>query len=259
MITPLFVFLFIQNEIVREKEYKLRQGLNIFGASHTAYWISWFLITLIYSLICSVASYLAGLSFGFGFFADTPFYIIILMLLFPFNLALAMIGFLVATLAPNAKASNTVSYAIVLLAIVVQSFVSDNNLLTFIFTSNASSLVSILRAFLVIYPPFSFTKVTIRLFRSLPTLLYFQDTTSTSHKGLGSQALIRTIGRLSSNPPQGRFPSEAEHSTAIRISSPCSSSMLMLHSTLCLLGIATTLSLPTEEEANRCFSPFTAS
>ena len=39
MITPLFAFLFIQSEIVREKEYKLRQGnhnsqilgLNIFG------------------------------------------------------------------------------------------------------------------------------------------------------------------------------------------------------------------------------------
>ncbi len=26
MITPLFAFLFVQNEIVREKEYKLRQG-----------------------------------------------------------------------------------------------------------------------------------------------------------------------------------------------------------------------------------------
>lgn len=83
------------------------------------------------------------------------------MLLFPFNLALSMIGFLVATLAPNSKASNTASYAIVLLAIVVQSFVSDNNLLTFIFTTNASTLVELLRAFLIIYPPFSFTKVRI--------------------------------------------------------------------------------------------------
>lgn len=27
LITPLFAFLFIQNEIVREKEYKLRQGI----------------------------------------------------------------------------------------------------------------------------------------------------------------------------------------------------------------------------------------
>lgn len=244
---------------MREKEYKLRQGLNIFGASHTAYWISWFLITLIYSLICSIASYLAGLSFGFGFFADTPFYIIILMLLFPFNLALAMIGFLVATLAPNAKASNTASYAIVLLAIVVQSFVSDNNLLTFIFTTNASTLVSLLRAFLVIYPPFSFTKVAIILFRSLQTLLSFLDTTSTSLRDLGSQVLILTIGPPSCNPPQALFRSEAGHSTAIRISSPCSFSMPMLHSTLFLLGIATALSPPTEEEANPFFSQSIAS
>ena len=28
LITPLFAFLFIQNEIVREKEYKLRQGIH---------------------------------------------------------------------------------------------------------------------------------------------------------------------------------------------------------------------------------------
>jgi hypothetical protein len=83
------------------------------------------------------------------------------MLLFPFNLALAMIGFFVSTLAPNSKASNTASYAIVLLAIVVQSFVSDNNLLTFIFTDSASGLVTSLLTFLTIYPPFSFTKVTL--------------------------------------------------------------------------------------------------
>jgi hypothetical protein len=92
-------------------------------------------------LICSISCFLAGYSFGFGFFTQTPFYIIIFLLLFPFNLALSMIGFLVATIASNSKASNTASYAIVLLAIVVESFVSDNNLLTFIFTTNASTLV----------------------------------------------------------------------------------------------------------------------
>lgn len=134
-------------------------GLNIFGASHTAYWISWFIIAILYSLICSITTYLAGLAFGFGFFTDTPFYIIILFLFFPFNLALSMLAFFIATLAPDSKASNTASYAIVLLAIVIESFVADNNLLTFIFTTNASSLVTLLKAFLVIYPPFSYTKV----------------------------------------------------------------------------------------------------
>lgn len=141
MITPLFAFLFIQNEIVREKEYKLRQGnfikdlgLNIFGASHLAYWTSWFVVSNIYAIIASVSSYLAGLSFGFGFFTETPFYIIIFFLFYPFVLAMQMLSYFISTLAPSLKASNTVSYAIMLFAIVVESFVSDNMLLTFLFT-----------------------------------------------------------------------------------------------------------------------------
>jgi hypothetical protein len=119
MITPLFAFLFIQSEIVREKEYKLRQGLNIFGASHAAYWLSWFVIANIYALVGSVSTYLAGLIFGFGFYTDTPFYIIIFFLMFPFMLAMQMMSFWLSTLSPTLKAANAISYGIVLFAIVV--------------------------------------------------------------------------------------------------------------------------------------------
>lgn len=188
MVTPLFVFLFLQSEIVREKEYKLRQGLNIFGAGHTAYWLSWFLIAAIYSLVSSVSTYLAGLAFGFGFFVDTPFYIIIFLLMFPFNLALSMLAFFLSTLAPTVKAANATSYAIVLLAIVVESFVSDNNLLTFLFATEASALVEGLKIFLIFYPPFSYTKVLLHRFRSLPTLQFTRDFTSLFWKEPGFQA-----------------------------------------------------------------------
>lgn len=41
MITPLFAFLFIQNEIVREKEFKLRQGSSLLIQVST----SWELLT----------------------------------------------------------------------------------------------------------------------------------------------------------------------------------------------------------------------
>jgi len=52
-----------------------------------------------------------------------------------------MIAFFVSTLAPTLKAANASSYGIVLLAIVVESFVADNNILTFIFTNDPSILV----------------------------------------------------------------------------------------------------------------------
>lgn len=159
LITPLFAFLFIQSEIVREKEYKLRQGLNIFGASHGAYWLSWFLISVLYSLVSSLSTYLAGLTFGFGFFTQTPFYIIIFFIFFPFTLAMQMLSFFLATLSPTLKAANAISYGIVLFAIVVESFVANDNLLVFLFADHSSSLIIFLKTVLTFYPPFSYTKI----------------------------------------------------------------------------------------------------
>ena len=111
-----------------------------------------------------MSSTIAGLAFGFDFFKQTPFYINSLFLFFPFCLAMASMGFLVSTIAPNTKAANASSYGIVLLAIVIQSFVSDNNILSLLFTTDASTLVVFLRTILIFYPPFSYTKVFFLLF-----------------------------------------------------------------------------------------------
>ena len=173
MITPLFAFLFIQSEIVREKEYKLRQGkfiilykgLNIFGASHGAYWISWFIVAVIYSFVASFATYIAGIIFGFGFFTDTSPVYIVFSLFIPFTLAMQMFSFFLSTLAPSLKAANAVSYGIVLFAIVVESFVSDNNLLKFLFSTDVTPLIVFLKTFLLFYPPFSYTKVNFRFIK----------------------------------------------------------------------------------------------
>ncbi len=70
-----------------------------------------------------------------------------------------MMSFFLSTLSPTLKAANAVSYGIVLFAIVVESFVSDNNLLTFLFSKDASPLIEGLKIFLMFYPPFSYTKV----------------------------------------------------------------------------------------------------
>jgi hypothetical protein len=135
--------------------------LNIFGARHTSYWASWFVVSNFYSLIVSFSTYFAGLTFGFGFFTNTPFYIIVFFLMYPFTLAMQMLAYFLSTLAPSLKASNTISYGIMLFAIVIESFVSDNTLLTFLFTEDASSIVIFLRYFFCCYPPFSYTKVPI--------------------------------------------------------------------------------------------------
>ena len=158
MITPLFAFLFIQNEIVREKEFKLRQGLNVFGAPHFSYWISWFVVSIIYSLITTFATIAAGAAFQFHYFLDSPI-LIIVMYMFPFCMALQLLSYFLSTLAPNLKAANSISYGLVLFAIVVESFVANDALLMFIFDDDATALIKFLKYFLMFYPPFGYTKV----------------------------------------------------------------------------------------------------
>lgn len=112
---------------------------------------------------------------------------------FPFCLAMSMMGFMISTLAPTAKAANASSYGIVLLAIVVESFVADNNILSLLFTDNASSLVLFLRNILLFYPPFSYTKVRLVPFRSLPTSQCTVATTTIFWSIPGIQANIHMI------------------------------------------------------------------
>jgi hypothetical protein len=110
-------------------------------------------------MVTAISTFLAGLAFGFGFFWDTPFYIIILFLFYPFTLSMQMLSFFLSTLSPTLKAANAISYGIVLFAIVVESFVSNNNLLVFLFSDDAGGLIIFLKAVLTLYPPFSFTKI----------------------------------------------------------------------------------------------------
>jgi hypothetical protein len=106
--------------------------LNVFGASHFGYWVSWFVISIVYSLVVSLSTIAAGQAYRFAFFTDTPF-LIVLIMMFSFCLAMQMLSYLIATLVPNLKAANSISYGFILFAIVVEAFLADVNLLALIF------------------------------------------------------------------------------------------------------------------------------
>jgi hypothetical protein len=130
----------------------------VFGAPHFSYWISWFVVSIIYSLITTFATIAAGAAFQFHYFLDSPI-LIIVMYMFPFCMALQLLSYFLSTLAPNLKAANSISYGLVLFAIVVESFVANDALLMFIFDDDATALIKFLKYFLMFYPPFGYTKV----------------------------------------------------------------------------------------------------
>jgi len=59
-------------DIIREKDKKLRQGLSVMGMSHPAYWISWFISSMLINLMVTIITVGMGLSFGYPFFTSTP-------------------------------------------------------------------------------------------------------------------------------------------------------------------------------------------
>ena len=73
ILTPLLSFTIFLNEVVREKELRLRQGLSVVGVSHGVYWISWFIVAVIFSALTCFTLVVMGLLCNFDVFWNTPF------------------------------------------------------------------------------------------------------------------------------------------------------------------------------------------
>lgn len=158
LIPPLFIFLTVQNEIVSEKEKRLRQYLNIVGVSHKSYWISWALTSVIFSLLMALSLTLFGIIFTFHLFLDTPFFLLYIVF-FVFTLSMQFVSYFIAILVPTLKLSNTVSYSFLLFAWVIEMLLSNVSLIYQLYNDDNATWVIWFRRFLTLYPPFNFSKV----------------------------------------------------------------------------------------------------
>jgi hypothetical protein len=63
IIPPICTFLFLTSELLKEKELKLRQYMQVVGVNSTIFWISWLISILIVSFIQGFVMTLSGLIF----------------------------------------------------------------------------------------------------------------------------------------------------------------------------------------------------
>ncbi len=68
IIPPIFTFLFFTNEMLKEKELKLRQYMQVVGVSTWVYWLSWVLTIGGVCLFQAFLMALCGVVFQFEFF-----------------------------------------------------------------------------------------------------------------------------------------------------------------------------------------------
>ena len=156
-IPPMVTFVVVLIEVVREKEYGLRNGLAVIGLSSTTYWHSWFLTGVAFSLIVSTSLIISGLICQFELFLNTPFFMMTLLFL-TFSMSMVMLGFLMSTILKRTKSAYTASYAFILVGLVFQFFFSNVSILYLFYSPKVPWWVDLVRVILTLYPPFNFSK-----------------------------------------------------------------------------------------------------
>jgi len=68
-------FLSVLNELIGEKEKKLRQGLHLFGIGNLSYWLSWVIYLFLFDILFTGTIMIAGFLFQFGIFINSPIYL----------------------------------------------------------------------------------------------------------------------------------------------------------------------------------------
>lgn len=161
-IPPMVTFVVVLEELVREKEHRLRQGLMVMGMSSTPYWHSWFAAGVTFLFLSSNVVIASGCMYDFAFFRNTPYLILMSMFGF-FGIAMLMLAFVLATLLSTTKAAYTVpltqvSYAFLLLGLVLQMFMTNVVILYLLYSDAIPHWVVYVRTILELYPPFNFSK-----------------------------------------------------------------------------------------------------
>jgi ABC-type multidrug transport system ATPase subunit len=157
-IPPMFVFGLLVSEIVKEKELKLRNGLSVIGVSSTAFWLSWFIVALGFSLLTSNSLIVSAYIFDFDLFTRTPYPILFSVFLL-YTMTMMMLGFMISTIITSVKLAYTISYSFLLGGLVLQCFFQSQTLMKLFHVVNVPYWVPWIRYAFTFYPPFNFTKI----------------------------------------------------------------------------------------------------
>ena len=157
-IPPMLIFGLLVSEIVKEKELRLRNGLTVIGVSATAFWLSWFIVAVMFSFITTNSLILSGYYFNFDVFTRTP-YFLLFSLFFGYSITMMVLGFMLSTMITSVKLSYTISYSFLLCGLVLQNFFQSTLLMKLFHIVDLPDWVPWVRLVFSYYPPYNFSKI----------------------------------------------------------------------------------------------------
>ncbi|KAL2914225.1 hypothetical protein HK105_206322 [Polyrhizophydium stewartii] len=132
--SEMIIFINVLNQIVTEKELKLRHGMEVMGLRPAVYWLSHLLSNTALVFINALFTCIFGLAFGFEVFRNTNF-AVLLILFFLFGEAMLMFAFFLTTLVRRSRVAIMIGIFLFIVGLLFESFVFSGPNLGYIWWS----------------------------------------------------------------------------------------------------------------------------
>ncbi|KAJ3339044.1 ATP-binding cassette sub- A member 1 [Entophlyctis luteolus] len=162
--SAMVIFISVLNQIVSEKEAKLRHGMEMMGLFPSVYWLSTYLSITCLVFLNSFVTVVLGIAFGFEAFKNAEF-MVVWITFFLFGESMVMFGFAITTLVRQAKTAVLIGIFVFIIGLLCESFLFSSSSLGYIWWV-PSLIPSFLPWVLALLPFFNFG----RMFLDISTL-----------------------------------------------------------------------------------------
>lgn len=155
---PMFLFVSLLIEMVKEKSLKLRRSLIIIGLNNLSYWVSWIIVGGILSFIITILLIVTSIIMKYQVFINTPF-LIMFILFFLFGVSMTIFSMFLSTVISTIKAAYTASFAIFLVGLVMMLLLCNHLIMFGLYSNDLPKFVPVLIFIFNLFPPFNFCKL----------------------------------------------------------------------------------------------------
>jgi ABC-type multidrug transport system fused ATPase/permease subunit len=132
--SEMLIFINVLNQIVTEKELKLRHGMEVMGLKPSVYWISHYLSNTLLVFVNGLFSTIWGYIYGFQAFTNANFFVIFFTF-FLFGEAMVMFAFFITTFVRRSRIAILIGIFIFIIGLLFESFVFSSPTLGYIWWS----------------------------------------------------------------------------------------------------------------------------
>ena len=192
----LLYFIITVNELLTEKERRLRIGVSIMGMTHSIYWLSAILTQMCLSASVVLIQLTLGVLLDYDIFVKTPIPVSFVFYFTSF-MCIQFVAIFISTVVADPRQGYTIAYGFVLFSLVLESFFATNIFIQFLYANTKSVSIWIFKLILNLYPAFHYSKIYIDISQQAATSLNVQDSFWQKGPGFTYQSLFtRFAGRV---------------------------------------------------------------